>query len=172
MPSSRSVAFRREAIDTAGGYPEWLDIGEDMYVDHRWRELGLDMRFVPEAVVRWRLRTSLRDTWVQYFRYARGDAIAGMHADRHALRFGAYGAALLAWGSRGTLRKAATVAGGVAYAGRPLRRALTRFERPADRARAALAVPVLMGFVDLAKMAGYVDGLRMRAAGEAGSPRG
>ena len=38
---SRSVA---SAIEAAGGYPEWLDIGEDMWVNHRWRELGLDMR--------------------------------------------------------------------------------------------------------------------------------
>jgi glycosyltransferase involved in cell wall biosynthesis len=166
MPSARSVAFRRGAIVAAGGYPEWLDIGEDMYVDHRWRELGLDMRFVPAAVVRWRLRTSLRDTWVQYFRYARGDAIARMHAERHAVRFGAYGVALLAWGSRGRVRKAATIAGAVAYAGRPLRRALTRFESPGDRARAILAVPALMAFVDLAKMAGYADGLRARRARE------
>ena len=32
MPSARSVAFRREAIDAVGGYPEWLAIGEDMWV--------------------------------------------------------------------------------------------------------------------------------------------
>ena len=31
--------------------PEWLAIGEDMWVNHRWRELGLDMRFAPDAVV-------------------------------------------------------------------------------------------------------------------------
>ena len=40
MPSARSVAFRRTAIESAGGYPEWLDIGEDMWVNHRWRRLG------------------------------------------------------------------------------------------------------------------------------------
>ena len=160
MPSSRSVAFRREAIEAAGGYPEWLDIGEDMYVDHRWRELGLDMRFVPGALVRWRLRSSLRDTWVQYFRYARGDAIAGMHAGRHALRFGAYGTALYAWGSKGAVRRAATLAGAGAYAAAPIRRAMARFERRADRAKALGAVPALMAFTDLAKMAGFLAGLR------------
>jgi glycosyltransferase involved in cell wall biosynthesis len=37
MPSSRSVAYRREAFDLAGGYPEWLDVGEDMYLNHRLR---------------------------------------------------------------------------------------------------------------------------------------
>ncbi len=168
MPSSRSVAFRRKAIEEAGGYPEWLDIGEDMYVDHRWRELGLDMRFVPGAVVHWRLRTSLRDTWAQYFRYARGDAIAGMHPERHALRFGVYGAALYAAGSKGTLRKLGAAAGAAAYAARPIRRAMARFEDAGDRARAAMAVPALMMLVDAAKMAGYVDGLRSRP--RAGNP--
>jgi glycosyltransferase involved in cell wall biosynthesis len=164
MPSSRSVAFRRRAIEAAGGYPEWLDIGEDMYVDHRWRELGLDLRLAREAVVRWRLRTSLRDTWVQYFRYARGDAIAGMHPDRHAIRFGAYGAALYAAGSRGVLRKVAAVGGAAAYARGPLRRVRKRFRGP-DRARAFLAVPALMVFIDLAKMAGYLAGLSQERAG-------
>ena len=40
MPSSRSLAFRREAFDGAGGYPEWLAIGEDMFLNHRWIEQG------------------------------------------------------------------------------------------------------------------------------------
>jgi hypothetical protein len=172
MPSSRSVAFRRDAIEAAGGYPEWLDIGEDMYVDHRWRELGLDLRFAPDAVVRWRLRPSLRETWIQYFRYARGDAIAGLHPDRHALRFGVYGAALLAWGTRGMLRKLATLAGGAAYARRPLARAATAFEDPLERAAALVATPALMAFVDVAKMAGYLAGLPRRrpVAGRSGGP--
>jgi glycosyltransferase involved in cell wall biosynthesis len=158
-PSARSVAFRREAIEAAGGYPEWLDIGEDQVVDRRWRELGLDLRFVPDAIVRWRLRASLRETWVQYFRYARGDAIAGLYPERHALRFTVYGAALLAWGSRGRVRRAATVAAGGAYVARPIRRAMARFDDPARRAAAVAAIPALMAFVDLAKMAGYLAGI-------------
>jgi glycosyltransferase involved in cell wall biosynthesis len=111
MPSGRSVAFRREAMDAAGGYPEWLAIGEDMYVNHRWRELGMDMRLARDAVAWWRLRPDLRSTWTQYFRYARGDAIAGMYPERHALRFAVYGGALYVLGSKGTWRKAAAVAG-------------------------------------------------------------
>ena len=63
MPSARSLAFRRDALEAAGGYPEWLDIGEDMWVNHRWRELGLDMRFAPDAVVHWRVRPTLGAVW-------------------------------------------------------------------------------------------------------------
>ena len=167
MPSSRSVAFRREAIEAAGWYPEWLDIGEDMYVDHRWRELGLDLRFAPDAVVRWRLRGDLRGTWDQYFRYARGDAIAGMHPERHALRFAVYGGTLYAWGSPSRLLRLATLVGAGAYAARPMMRAMSRFEDPLERAKALVAVPALMAFVDVAKMAGYLAGLRAGRGGGA-----
>jgi len=162
MPSGRSVAFTKGAIERAGGYPEWLDIGEDMFVDHRFRELGLDMRLAPDAIVNWPLRGSLGATWGQYFRYARGDAVAGMYPERHALRFGVYSAALYAWSTKGLLRKAATLAGAGAYAVRPLRRARRRFDDPTERAKAMVTVPALMAFVDGAKMAGYIAGLRHR----------
>jgi glycosyltransferase involved in cell wall biosynthesis len=162
MPSSRSVAFRREAIAAAGGYPEWLDIGEDMYVNHRWRELGTQMRLAREAVVLWPMRPTLAATWRQYFKYARGDAIAGMHPDRNALRFVVYSGALYAWGSKGAGRKLLALAGAGTYAAKPVHRAMSRFTEPKDKAKAAAAVPALMAFVDLAKMAGYVGGMTRR----------
>ena len=163
MPSARSVAFLREAWEAAGGYPEWLAIGEDMWVDHRWRELGFDLRFAPEAVVHWRMRSSMADTWMQYFRYARGDAQAGMHPERHALRFGVYAAGLVAARSRARLPKVLALAGGVAYARTPLRRARARLGDPLERAAAVAIVPALMAWIDTAKMAGYAAGLADRA---------
>ncbi len=111
----------------------------------------------------WRPRATLRATWTQYFRYARGDAIAGMWPERHALRFGVYSAGALRVGPRaGSCARSAALAGGGAYAAGPLRRAMERFEDPADRAKAALAVPALMAFTDTAKMAGYLAGLPKR----------
>jgi glycosyltransferase involved in cell wall biosynthesis len=163
MPSSRSVAFRREAIEAAGGYPEWLDIGEDMYVNHRWRELGLDLRLAPHAIARWRLRPTAAETWTQYFRYARGDAIAGMYPERHALRFAVYAGALYAWSSRSRLLKLLTAAGAVAYAAKPIGRAWRRLSEPTERLEAPAVVPAMMAFTDVAKMAGYLAGLRRRA---------
>ncbi len=163
LPSGRSVAFRREAIEAAGGWPEWLDIGEDMYVDLRWRALGLDMRLARDAVVRWRLRGSLAETWTQYFRYARGDAIAGMHPGRNALRYAVYGAAAWAWGSRRRLLEVLTLVGALARVARPVRRGLARLDRPAERSAALVAVPALMAFTDVAKMAGYAAGLLARS---------
>ena len=71
MPSARSVAFRRDALDAVGGYPEWLAIGEDMWVNHRWRERPFDLRFAPEAVAGWHPRASLGAIWTQYVRSTR-----------------------------------------------------------------------------------------------------
>ncbi|MEX2457384.1 MAG: glycosyltransferase [Actinomycetota bacterium] len=90
MPSARSVAFRRSAIEAVGGYPEWLEVGEDMYVNQRWRHSGLRMEFVPDALVWWPMRPDLPSTWHQYARYARGDAEAHMYPERHAIRTATY----------------------------------------------------------------------------------
>ncbi len=169
MPSGRSVAFTREAIDRAGGYPEWLGIGQDLFVNHRFRELGLDMRLVREAIVDWPIRRTLAETWRQYFGYARGDAIAGLDAERHALRFGAYSAALYAWSTKGRVRKLATLVAAGANAAAPIRRAAARFEDPAERARALVAVPALIAFVDAARMSGFLAGLR-HLADRSGAP--
>jgi glycosyltransferase involved in cell wall biosynthesis len=146
--------------------PEWLAIGEDMYVNHRWRELGMDMRLARDAVAWWRLRPDLRSTWTQYFRYARGDAIAEMYPERHALRYGVYGGALYALGSRGARRKLAALGGAVVYTAAPVRRAFALIDDPAERVGAVAAVPGLIAFVDVAKMAGYLAGMAVRARSE------
>jgi glycosyltransferase involved in cell wall biosynthesis len=166
MPSARSVAFRRDALEAVGGYPEWLPIGEDMWVNHRWRERQLDMRFAPEAVARWRVRPTLGATWTQYAKYARGDAHAGMYPERHALRFAVYGGLTLALRSNRSWPKLVAVAGAAAYARTPVRRAWHRLASPQGRALATVVVPTLMAFTDVAKMIGYVRGLvdRLRRA--------
>jgi glycosyltransferase involved in cell wall biosynthesis len=162
MPSSRSVAFRREAFEAARGYPEWLEIGEDMWLDIRWRELPVRMELALDAVAYWRAREDLSGHWQQYAAYARGDALAGMHARRHALRFATYGALAAAVAlRRPRLLAGAALAGGV-YTARPLRRAFHRLDNPAQQAAAIVAVPALMVATDLAKEAGYLQGLRDR----------
>jgi glycosyltransferase involved in cell wall biosynthesis len=161
LPSSRSIAFRREAWEAAGGYPEWLEIGEDMYFNHRLLDAGVSMELAPEAVTWWRVRPSLADTWRQYSRYAEGDALGGMYPHRHSIRFATYGLGLAAAASRKRWLRALAAASALAYARRPLLRAWLRLEAPTDRAKAMIAVPALMAFVDAAKMWGYVRGQRI-----------
>jgi glycosyltransferase involved in cell wall biosynthesis len=170
MPSARSLAFRREAFEAAGGFPEWLAIGEDMYVDHAWRRLGARMRLAPGAVVYRRPRPTLRAYWRQFAAYAAGDAEAGMHTGRHLLRFRVYAALAAAIASRRRAALAAASAAGAAYAARPVRRAFRILPRRASpRLAAVLAVPALMAVTDLAKMWGWMQGLARPGAGKEGS---
>ncbi|HEV3474090.1 MAG TPA: glycosyltransferase [Actinomycetota bacterium] len=159
MPSARSVAFRRDSFEEAGGYPEWLDLGEDMYLNHRWRALGSRMELSPEAIVYRRPRPTLRAYWRQFAGYAGADAQAGMYAERHALRFAVYGALALALGSRQRGALMAAAVAGAAYARRPVRRARRKLPAPFARTAAVAAVPALMAVTDLAKMTGYLRGL-------------
>lgn len=159
MPSSRSVAFRRDVWERVGGYPEWLPIGEDMHFDLEVVRSGATRRFVPEAMVRWFLRADLRSTLRQYFRYARGDGQAGMYPERHALRFITYGAAT-AVVAAGLRRRPLLwlLPLGLATRMRPAyRRASRRLHRD-EVIVAFIALPVLEALLDLAKMTGYIAG--------------
>jgi hypothetical protein len=122
------------------------------------------MRLAPEAVARWRPRASLGATWAQYFRYARGDAQAGMHPERHALRVAVYGGLAAALMSRRTWPKLLAAGGAAAYARGPVSRGWARTRTPGARVVAAIGVPVLMAWIDAAKMAGYSAGLVDRFA--------
>lgn len=166
MPSSRSVAFLREVFDDAGGYPEWLEIGEDMYLNQQWRKQGVRMKLADGAVVYRRPRPGPREYWRQFVAYAEGDALGGMYPQRHAARFAAYGALALALASRSRTLKGLVLVGGAAYAARPIRRALRLMPKGTNRAAAAAAVPALMAYTDLAKMTGYVRGLARRRRGD------
>jgi len=162
LPSSRSIAFRRAAFEAAGGYPEWLEVGEDMYFNHRLLEAGCTMELAPRAVAYWRVRPGLAATWRQYARYAEGDALAGMYARRHLIRFGTYACLAAAATARRPVPLIVAAIGGAAYARRPLLRAWRRLETPPSRAAAAAAVPAMMAFIDGAKMVGYARGLLQR----------
>jgi len=167
MPSSRSIAFRRAAYEAAGGYPEWLEVGEDMYFDHRLVSSGARMDNATDAVVHWRIRPTLGETWAQYAGYAEGDALAGMYPERHFLRIAVYGAAAWALSRRSRGPAALAALAGAGYAARQVRRAWKRLaDRPRERAASTVAVPAAMAFVDLAKIWGYVRGLARRIADE------
>lgn len=166
MPSSRSLAFRREVWEKVGGYPEWLPIGEDMYFNHCWKRLGIRHRLNKEALVWWRMRPDLLSLLRQYFLYARGDGEAGMYPQRHAVRFLAYGwLACVAATERGRRLRVPTAAAAALYVGRRWLRVPfhMRGRGALEGAAAFFALPALLFLIDAAKMAGYLAGLRSRA---------
>ncbi len=176
LPSSRSVAFRKAAWITAGGYPEWLDYCEDLIFDLRLREIAAPTAFAPDALVYFRPRPSLEAFSKQYYRYARGDGKADLWRRRHAIRYATYLLAaplILLFGLR--VHKslwALFLPGAALYLRQPYRRlavVLSEAQRRgtvrvtlASNLRAIAFVPLIRVAGDVAKMIGYPVGLWWR----------
>lgn len=168
LPSSRSVAFRRAAWARVGGYPEWLDYGEDVVFDLRLRAAGCRFAWAPRAIAHFRPRPSLRAFWRQYYLYARGDGKADLWRRRQAVRYGTYlgllplGLWLLA--RRPALALPPALLLGGAYLRRPYARLrpLLRSQPPGWQLRALALPPLLRLAGDVAKMAGYPVGVAWR----------
>ena len=167
-PSSRSVAFRREAWKSVGGYPEWLDYCEDLIFDLSLLDAGYCFRFAPEALVHFRPRQSLGAFFKQYYRYARGDGKADLWRLRHLVRYCTYLVAVPSGVVLAILHHALwllpLLTGLAAMLRKPLRRLLPRLkERPwAERLLAIVWLPILRVTGDVAKMVGYPVGIWWR----------
>jgi glycosyltransferase involved in cell wall biosynthesis len=175
LPSSRSVAFTKDAWARTGGYPEWLDYCEDLLFDFAINAQRPDQptafAWAPGAVVHFQPRTNLQDFWRQYYRYARGDGKADLWRKRYAIRYGTYLIilpALLGHAFFGFLARwlgwLGLIAGVVLYCRRPWQRlaVLGTALSPAQWLAAAAWVPIIRVVGDVAKMAGYPAGVWWR----------
>jgi succinoglycan biosynthesis protein ExoA len=80
--------FRREAIERVGGYDERYQIAEDWELNHRIRQAGGLIWFMPELRVSYRPRATLTALGRQYFRYGRWRrVVARQHAGTINLRY-------------------------------------------------------------------------------------
>ncbi|MCA1644907.1 MAG: glycosyltransferase [Chloroflexi bacterium] len=180
LPSSRSVLFRREAWAAVGGYPEWLDFGEDLVFDFALKDAGYRFAFAATALVWFRPRSSLAAFFRQYYRYARGDGKADLWCWRHALRYATYAltTAIIVLSSGVSPRSAArprlaaglllVLLGGTAYTWRPYARlgpCLGGLPR-GEVAYALALVPLIRLVGDVAKMLGYPVGVWWRLSGQ------
>ena len=166
LPSSRSVAFRKEAWATVGGYPEWLDFSEDVIFDLKMREKFGAFAFAPKAIAHFRPRTSLAAFAKQYFNYANGDGRAGLWPKIHFIRYFTYlvVAPLLIYAA---LTISAwvwllAVIAGLAYVRKPLERLARRttdLVNLADWVAVLLWIPIIRVTGDIAKMIGYPAGV-------------
>ena len=168
MPSSRSVAFRRDALQAVGGYPEWLDFCEDLILDFRLAARCGPFHFAPEAIAYFRPRTSLRAFLKQYYQYARGDGKANLFFRRHLIRYLTYFVVLPALIVASVMHSPwwllLLLAGGLYMVGRPYQRLFEQWEHlpPSGKLKAAAWVPIIRVVGDWGKIAGYPVGLLWR----------
>jgi glycosyltransferase involved in cell wall biosynthesis len=172
LPAGQSVAFTKAAWEAVGGYPEWAATCEDLLFDLLLKERGYRFRFVPQAAVLFRPRSSVRAYAWQYYTYARGDGVGRLFGRRHAIRYAFYiymlAVALLLRRSRWAWLLA--LPPWVVHLRAPLRRVWRHsHDRPwTQRIAALLLVPLIRLVGDSAKMAGYPVGVWLRISGRAG----
>jgi len=173
LPSSRSVAFRKEAWEQVGGYPEWLDYCEDLVFDFKLRELG-PFAFAPQALAYFRPRTNLAAFFRQYYRYARGDGKADLWRVRHAIRYSTYLIALPAIFLLGLWQTPLwwllLLVGGAIVLWTPYKRLwpMIKSYSFADKVKAILWAPIIRVTGDVAKMVGYPVGVLWRLRSDSG----
>ncbi len=161
LPSSRSVAFRKAAWERVGGYPEYANYAEDTEFDLRLKAAGCRFQYVPDAVVRWRMQTTIWGVFRQFFRYARSDGEVGHW-------FGHYAKAYIGLALFVLLLAVASSGSRLGPVGLVLLLAIY-WLRYAARARrrgaglhASFTSPAISLTIDLAHIAGYTLGLLRR----------
>jgi glycosyltransferase involved in cell wall biosynthesis len=168
LPSSRSVAFRKQAWETVGGYPEWLDYCEDLIFDFALRGANCRFSFAPRAIAYFRPRSDMLSFFKQYYRYARGDGKANLWFKRHMVRYGTY---LLALPLLLVLTATAPLFALALWTMASLAMFYTPYRRLAPMLRglngsqqllAIAGVPAIRVAGDIAKMIGYPVGVAWR----------
>lgn len=168
LPSSRSIAFKKSAWKTVGGYPEWLDFCEDLIFDLNLKAYAENFAFAPTAIAHFKPRNSLKSFFKQYYQYSRGDGKANLWLKRHIIRYATYliGIPILLWLLFATrwLGIGAAIIAGWGMFGVPYRRLSKIWHKLSamGKIKAALWIPIIRVMGDIAKMLGYPVGIKWR----------
>ncbi|MBM3709909.1 MAG: glycosyltransferase [Actinobacteria bacterium] len=180
MPSSRNISFKRQVWETVGGFPEYMDYGEDMKFNFNIKKSGYKIEFNPDAEVYWNLRDNLQAVFKQFFRYAKGDAVGRMYLYRHIIRFLSFFVFLIIVAVSAVLSPwylLLLVPLLIFYSYRPYSRINsvlsnsknTEFIKDSKSLKifktifiSILSIPLFLLYIDIAKLSGYIYGLALR----------
>lgn len=90
LPATRSVAFKKSMWKKVGGFDEALSHNEDYAFARRLKKVGAKIVFAKEAIVYWIPRSTLKQTYIMFLRFAYGDAEAGLFRPKVLLIFVRY----------------------------------------------------------------------------------
>lgn len=75
LPSSRSIAFRKELWERVGGFSESQnDTAEDTVFNYKILKNNAKISRVKDAIVEWRIPNNLPEAFLKFYKYAQGDA--------------------------------------------------------------------------------------------------
>lgn len=86
--SSRNIAFRRQAWEAVGGYPEWLTLtAEDALFNFQLHKLGKVFAYCPQAIVGWAGRENEAQYFKMHYHYGYGSAEARLYWKSYLIHF-------------------------------------------------------------------------------------
>jgi len=171
LPGSRSIAYFKSDWEAVGGYPKWLDFGEDMVFVLNLRRLTPRFVFAPQAIVHFRPRSSLRTFFKQYRHYALGDGKADLRRKQHILRYSTYCGLIPAIGLSGVFINPVLwllyLVGAAIYLYHPYGRLIHALRQSQEitfisALHALLLLPIIRVVGDMGKMIGYPAGVIWR----------
>lgn len=87
LPSSRSLAFRKNIWKKIGGFPEQFSKNEDYVFANKLKSNGFKIIFSKSAIVYWIPRENLKDAFIMFFRFAQGDVESGIFRSKVSFLF-------------------------------------------------------------------------------------
>lgn len=90
LPATRSMAIRKNVWEKTGGFQEDFSDNEDYVFANKLKKEKFKIVFCPKAVVYWLPRSNLKSFWKMIYRFARGDAKAGLRKLKVITVFGRY----------------------------------------------------------------------------------
>ncbi len=87
LPSSRSMAIRRETFELLGGFPEKLNYSEDYYFARKMKKAGVRIAVSKRAIVGWVPRKNIVESFLMFFNFAVGDVYANIFRPKVFLIF-------------------------------------------------------------------------------------
>lgn len=90
LPATRSMLIKKEVLLATGGFDEALSDNEDYALARKLQKSGANLTFAPKALAIWIPRQTWRQFASMIFRFARGDAFAGLFRPKVVTIFGRY----------------------------------------------------------------------------------
>lgn len=87
LPATRSMAFKKLIWKKAGGFPEKFSNNEDYVFAKKLKEINAKIVFEKKAIVYWESRDSMKDAFVMFYRFAKGDAESSIFRPKVSLIF-------------------------------------------------------------------------------------
>lgn len=78
LPAARSIAFKKNIWKKIRGFDERFDNNEDFVFAKKLRKIGAKISFAKKAIAYWKPRKNLKEAFVMFYRFAKGDSESGI----------------------------------------------------------------------------------------------